>query len=322
LEKGDCRPIFCEVNLTNKCNLRCKWCISENFKRDNQQIQSGAFLQFVKEFAQYGGKAITLSGGGEPTQHKDFVSIVRRSAKYVELGLMTNGAYNNGFTDDIAENFKWVRISLDTLDPYHYKIWKGVNKLPAVIKNIKDLIIADKTKVGINCNIHPDFTIREVDDLVKFLDENKLHYLQFRPIIPRYYKKEKFEYNCKVWEYIFALNHKHITISGDKFVDLTTDNLFPFQGCWGHLLNFVVDCNGDVCVCMYRPNDDRFVFGNISLSSFSDIWNSQQRKDVIRFVTQQLDIPNECQACCKLCELNKAFTFINKSHDTMDINFL
>ena len=30
LKTGDTTPIFMEINPTNVCNLRCKWCINEN----------------------------------------------------------------------------------------------------------------------------------------------------------------------------------------------------------------------------------------------------------------------------------------------------
>jgi len=321
LRTGDCMPVFCEVNLTNTCNLRCQWCISENFKAVRDTIKTEAMLEFAKDFAKAGGKAMTFSGGGEPTLHPEFSKIVNccRQAG-LELGLMTNGAYSNDLNDVIADNMTWVRVSLDTLDRVHYKQWKGIDRLDQVLSNISLLSQRKTVRVGINCNVHNNLTIQEVDDLINALDEYGVSYLQFRPIIPRYFKAETTRLNSRVWSYLATVQDERINYSHDKYSDLVNGVAFPFQACEAHRLSFVVNSNGDVLPCMYHPNDPRFVFGSLYETGFYDIWKSKQRQEVIQFMKQQLDMPHECQLCCKLCELNKLFEFLKT--DGMDVNFL
>ena len=321
LRTGDCMPVFCEVNLTNTCNLQCQWCISENFKHSQDTLQTDAMLRFAKDFAVSGGKAITFSGGGEPTLHPDFTEIIEGCKQAgLEIGLMTNGAYDVELNDVIANNMQWVRFSLDTLDHVHYKQWKGVDRLDQVLANVSILSQKGAAKVGINCNVHKNLTIREVDDLINMLDECGASYLQFRPVIPRYFKSETIELNSRVWNYLSTVQDARINYSLDKYNDLAAGTIFPFSSCEAHRLSFVVNSNGDLLPCMYHPSDPRFVFGNIYNNHFHEIWKSEQRQSTIQFMQHGLDMHRECQLCCKLCELNKLFEFLKTNG--MDVNFL
>jgi radical SAM protein with 4Fe4S-binding SPASM domain len=130
--------------------------------------------------------------------------------------------------------------------------------------------------------------------------------------------------NDAVWTYLNAIEDKSkINLSMDKFKDLGGENeLFPFHSCEGHFFSPILDASGDINVCMYHPNDDRFNFGNINKNNLMDIWNGEKRQQVISFLRSKLDYCSECQVCCKLYELNKFIEFIKYPNPKLDINFL
>ena len=322
LKTGDTTPIFMEINLTNKCNLKCKWCISSN-TRGFESIEINALERFFESFKKIGGKAVTFSGGGEPTLYKEFKRATLSAKKEgLDIGLMTNGNYLKQYKDVIGNNFDWIRFSVDTLDKNNYKKWKGGGSLDNVVSNI----IALKNysvKVGVNCNIGEDLSIYETRELINFVcDNDNADYLQFRPVLPRYFKNEKLNLNDKVWEYLkdFKDNPK-INFSYDKFQDLNTKNTFPFRSCEGHYFEPILDATGEVKVCIYHPKDDRFTFGNIYKNSFNEIWQSNQRQKVIKNV-RKIDYATECQMCCKLTEPNKLIDFLKHPEEVLDKNFL
>ena len=318
LTRGDTNPIEMEVNLTNKCNMACKWCISSNF-RGKESLDAEIFSDFCHDFKAMGGKALVFSGGGEPTCHPDFITFVEIAKNYkLELGLMTNGFYDDSYNEIIGMTFKWVRFSIDTLDEAEYKKWKGINALPQVLDSV-DNLHRFPVKIGINCNIGPEHTIKGVKKFERLL--YYADYIQFRPVLPRYYLKEKIQINKPVWDYLAKCESPIISLSNDKREDLTGKSLFPFRKCEGHFFVPILNADGDVCVCMYHPKDDRFVFGNIYKDDFKTIWKSKQRKRVIEFV-RGLDYKRFCQQCCKLCEINKFLDFINHPEEGVDINFL
>jgi MoaA/NifB/PqqE/SkfB family radical SAM enzyme len=318
---GDTWPIFVEFNLTDKCNLKCEWCISGNC-RSLDSIPYFTAQEFLRDFANSGGKAVTFSGGGEPTLHKDFVHLlIYAHALGLDIGLMTNGVFPETHREYISEYCKWVRISLDTLDHDKYKAWKGVDRVTQVVDNLRWLHSQGKTKVGVNCNISMQHDIQDIEQLLSL--QGICNYIQFRPILPRYYCQENISVNYPVWEYLRLnyQNHPKVNLSDDKFMDLYTENVFPFTTCEGHFFNPVVQANGDVAVCMYHPKDPKYVFGNLKTQSFRQIWKSQRRLEVIQAL-RQVDYKSECQICCKLTELNKFLDFIRNPDVDSDINFL
>jgi radical SAM protein with 4Fe4S-binding SPASM domain len=316
---GDTAPIFMELNLTDKCNLQCSWCISDNRGASNT-LNADALLKFNKEFYEMGGKAVTFSGGGEPTLHRSFIRLAKETKKIgLDLGLMTNGLFNKRLIGVIDDCFKWIRVSVDFVDPKKYKASKGVDGIKIVKDNILNF---KKTKVGVNCNVSSQHEKKDIDNLLYAFD-SRVSYIQFRPVLPRYFKNEKPEINDRIWDYLHDIKeeYENINISLDKYGDLMDLNYFPFDSCEGHFFSPILDANGDVKVCMYHPGKPEFSFGNIYKNSFEEIWKSERRKKVIDFV-RNLDYNKKCQMCCKLCELNKLITFVNNPPEEIDKNFL
>jgi radical SAM protein with 4Fe4S-binding SPASM domain len=317
---GDSRPILCEVNLTNQCRLKCEWCISSNFEGP-ATLEPGPALRFFREFHALGGQAVTFSGGGEPTEHYAF-RVLAQGAKTtgLALGLMTNGAFSETLVSDIGKGFDWLRVSLDTVDPDEYTRWKGVPLVGNVLRNLKELK-RYPVKVGVNVNVTARHTREGVAQLIAEVSD-KADYLQFRPVLPRYYLGEEPETNTDVWDWLKEVTAPvPINLSSDKLNDIETREFFPFRSCDGHVFNPVLDANGDLVSCMYHPGEPEFVFGNIYQNTLREIWSSGRRQTAMRHI-EELDYRESCQICCKLTELNRLLDFIGHPEETPDISFL
>jgi MoaA/NifB/PqqE/SkfB family radical SAM enzyme len=330
LSEGDTSaPIFMEVNLTNRCNLQCSWCISENFT-GLQELDIDAVSYFLWDFADMGGKAVTFAGGGEPTTHPQFEDIAMEAfGAGLDLGLMTNGVYPSQYNNLIGNLFEWVRISLDTINHEKYKKWKGIDAVDQVRSNIKELHDLP-VRVGVNVNVlepqdptEEKMTVKDMVELILGVG-NQCDYIQFRPMMPRYFKKEKLRINWAVWDWLknYAVyQYPEVKLSMDKLDDMSEGNFFPFANCKGHYFNPILDADGSVSVCMYHPRDPRFCFGNIYEKRFKEIWASDKRKEVIQGLSE-VDYSNECQVCCKLTELNKFIEYLDHPEKVVDRNFL
>jgi len=323
MNNGDTTPIFMEVNPTNRCNLKCQWCITEE-ARGREEIEIDPLEGFFTDFYRLGGKAITFSGGGEPTLYPHFERAVSSAKKNaLDLGLMTNGIFKEKYVSLIGENFDWVRFSVDTLNSENYSKWKGVDALKVVQKNIES-IVNFPVRVGVNCNVNKDFSVKEAEELVNWTKNIKADYIQFRPVLPRFFKKgEEPSLNNPVWEYLDSIKstNPQLNLSNDKRQDVGKGYIFPFRSCEGHFFEPILDATGEIKICMYHPRDSRFTFGNIHEKSFEEIWNSEQRKKAIEFV-RSLDYSKNCQMCCKLTEPNKLLDFLKHPEEQQDINFL
>jgi len=121
-------PSFCDLSIaiSNKCNLRCKYCHA-NAGESNEQLDIGAIKSsidyLIDRCNQSSSKLarIQFAGGGEPTLHMDIieeaVSYLRercREHRFIpEVGMATNGMYNEQVADKVIEFFNGVSLSLD-----------------------------------------------------------------------------------------------------------------------------------------------------------------------------------------------------------------
>jgi len=325
LSTGDTTPIFMEIGLTDRCNENCYWCITES-GRDNKngaEIKLQPLLKFFVDFETMGGKALTFCGQGEPTKYPYFIEATSGANEAgLQLGLMTNGVFPKKLIPYIGNCFEWTRFSLDTLDAAKYKEWKELDGVATVLRNVKALG-EYPVKIGINCNIGPNITRQMILDLIAYLEDTpEAAYLQFRPILPRFYKKEEGQLNEAAWKLLDEYrDHPRINLSDDKRAELASGDVFQFRSCEGHFFEPIITALGEVKVCTYHPWDKKLTFGNIYNSSFKEIWESQQRQEAIKYV-RGLNYRQKCQQCCKLAEPNKLIDFLKHPEETKDVNFL
>ena len=126
-------PVHLQLNPTNKCNFSCRICsCSSRDKKLEMGIEE--ILNFCRDAQRLGAKSITVTGGGEPTLHKDFEELITKLKKmHFQLGLVTNGTTTTLFPD-LFKLFTWVRISAtDKLGKNLYKIDRSVDSWLAEI---------------------------------------------------------------------------------------------------------------------------------------------------------------------------------------------
>ncbi|MBA4348511.1 MAG: hypothetical protein C0415_00775 [Thermodesulfovibrio sp.] len=328
LTNGDTFPIHIEINLTNVCNQRCPWCINENVKangRKPEYLNIKRLSMFLANFQSLGGKTITWSGGGEPTCHPEFTEAVEECAKFgLEQALITNGAFDENLVPVISNHMRWIRVSLDAINPEEYKRNKGT-EIDVVIDRIIKLVSTRNSRVtpivGINVNMG-EWNFFDIKNIVLKSEELGVNYVQFRPILGRPYVDAIYgeqltpNFIKTVLPELQLLSQKEksckVIVSKDKFKDLLEPNYGRNYGsCRYHRFFCVLNANGDLSVCMFHLYDKRFVFGNIYNETFEAIWKGEQRKRVVKFCEDGGLNLATCQVCCKGHEINKFLTYLD-----------
>lgn len=288
-------PISVDIHLTNACNLKCSWCTDKEIMRAGKVMNEELVYRLMDEFAD-SGTGVTLEGGGEPTLHKQFSSIVNYGfSKGINLGLITNG------TVDISSEiykFKWVRVSLDSTNANQYKEEKGVDKYNTVIENLKRFSTSrnpEKTFLGVGYVI----TTRNLDgieELINTLDMVGVDYIYFRPveeaedILPSVDDMINLKRNLIKWT-----ENKRIRYLINIYDRVIKDNnKLP---CIAHSLTSIIHADGSVNLCEKRRHDE-IELGNVNESSFSDIWNSEARK-----IASNKLLCADCQNGCDVCRV-------------------
>jgi GTP 3',8-cyclase len=132
---------YLRVSLTDKCNLRCVYCMKEDmvFQPSAELMQDDELFTLTQMFAELGFSKFRLTGG-EPTIRPNIVNIVRHMAGLQgvrEVSMTTNAVLLAGLAQPLAAaGLKRVNISIDTLDPVRFKritrwgnfedVWAGV----------------------------------------------------------------------------------------------------------------------------------------------------------------------------------------------------
>jgi MoaA/NifB/PqqE/SkfB family radical SAM enzyme len=324
---GDPYPVQVEVNISDYCSQSCQWCISTNIRDRpyNLDIDAAGVRNFFQDFKRFGGKAVGWSGGGEPTSHPKFHEALKLvSDARLQQGLLTHGAFRSALIEPIVEYCQWIRISIDTHDPNAYAFWRGAKPtvFNRVVENARSM--AERNAyVGLNMNV-AEWNKDHIENLYDLACSLGVRYLQIRPTLPTPFPHgDELDYlNVSSFKNILARlevlkqRYKHskteLLISYDKFHDVQkpdggrTDLSMGYQGCKAHHMFIVLNCNGDVSVCMYQLFDKRFALGNVYKESLEEIWQSEQRQKVLQFCSHELDHKlHHCQVCCKGHEINK-----------------
>jgi cyclic pyranopterin phosphate synthase len=132
---------YLRISLTDRCNLRCLYCIPEgtSYKPVNRLMQDDEILRLVRLFACLGFDKIRLTGG-EPTLRANLVGIVDSICHLPGIqavSMTTNGILLAPLAKPLAAaGLQRVNISIDTLDPVKFKcitcsgnledVWEGI----------------------------------------------------------------------------------------------------------------------------------------------------------------------------------------------------
>ena len=181
---------YLRISLTDKCNLRCRYCMPEEgvCKRTHQEMMNeDEIVTAVEVAASLGIHKIRLTGG-EPLVKKNIVSICRRVAAVEgirELCLTTNGLLLPQLAKELrAAGVKRLNLSLDTLDPEKYAYITRIGKLEQFQAGLQAALDAGFDKVKINAVLIGGFNDDEIGVLANLTMEYPvdMRFIELMPI--------------------------------------------------------------------------------------------------------------------------------------------
>jgi GTP 3',8-cyclase len=164
------------VSLTDRCNLRCRYCMPrEVFGPDHAFLDREELLHFeeldrlLRVFVALGVTKVRLTGG-EPLLRRDLPNLVRMLAAIDgidDLALTTNGILLPRFAGPLADaGLRRVTVSLDALDdPTFRAVADTAKPVAAVLAGIDAAIAAGLAPVKVNTVLHRGFNDHQLEDL-------------------------------------------------------------------------------------------------------------------------------------------------------------
>ena len=330
-KSGISKPITYELDMTNVCNCRCHFCFGFfNQKKYQVSINIENAKNILRQIKQFGGKAVTFTGGGEPLCNKDTLKAVEYAKKIgLDVGFITNGILlNKENIRIIVKNCTWVRVSLDAATRETYLISHGMNSntFDNVLKNIK-LLTDEKVKqkslitIGVGFLTY-DKTEKEIVDFAKLAKILNVDYAQYRPLLKRFDEKE---FNVKNQDNIIDSIKKAQEYSTNKFsvvssihkyeVISSKDYKRQYEICYGHNFATVIAADMKMYLCCHMRGRAKYCIGDLNKNTLKEIWNSKQRKKVY----ESIDF-KDCPLLCRCDSFNTILYNIKK--DITHVNFL
>ena len=158
LDKYNRRINYMRISVTDRCNLRCVYCMpAEGIKLiPHKEILSfDEIFEVAKVAVSMGVDKIRITGG-EPLVRKNIVELIRMISSLEgvkDFGLTTNGIYLTKYAQQLADaGLHRVNISLDTMNPEKYKQVTRLGDINQVFEGIKAAKKAGLHPVKINLN--------------------------------------------------------------------------------------------------------------------------------------------------------------------------
>ena len=162
---------YLRISLTDKCNLRCRYCMPEEgvCKRGHHEMMNeDEVVTAVEVAASLGIRKIRLTGG-EPLVKRNILSICRRVAAVegiTEVCLTTNGILLPELGKQLREaGVSRLNLSLDTLDPEKYAYITRIGKIQQFQAGLEAALEAGFAKVKINAVLIGGFNDDEIENL-------------------------------------------------------------------------------------------------------------------------------------------------------------
>lgn len=152
---------YLRVSVTDRCNLRCRYCMPEEGVEPYGHDEILSFdetVRLVGIFAGLGVDRVRLTGG-EPLVRKDIEHLAAQVKKVPGvrfLGLTTNGVLLAQRAEALrAAGVDNVNISLDTTNPQHYKLLTRRDEFTAAFAGLQKALKVPFERVKVNCVLSP-----------------------------------------------------------------------------------------------------------------------------------------------------------------------
>lgn len=178
---------YMRISVTDKCNLRCKYCMPDDIKLLPMQeiLTYEEITECCSIAAGLGIRKIKLTGG-EPLVRRQFVKLVgmiKAVPGIEQVTMTTNGVLLAEQIEPLKEaGLDAVNVSLDTLDPAEFAAITGRNEMDKVLTGI-DAAIASGIPVKINTVYRPELKDQTILDLFEYVKNRPID-LRFIEIMP------------------------------------------------------------------------------------------------------------------------------------------
>lgn len=327
LNKGFTKgPLYTEFELTSKCNCNCIFCgVDYCVNKGRGPIAKEDALKIIRDLKKCGNRSIMFAGHGESLLNADSKEIISSASTLMSASVTTNGIALDENNISIINKLKWIRFSINGTNKKNYNMIHNSNSFDKVIENLKNCV-SHKKKMNSKVTIGTQLVLLDenrenIVNLAETLKSCGADYFSIKP-----YSKHPLSKNSLSPDYsdIDNLSKSLLHLENDTFKIIFRTESFKslnksktYEKCFGtHFISFI-DANGDVWECNIFAEDKRFWIGNALKTPFEKIWNGPKRKEVLNFISQDLNL-SECRDLCRMENCNIYLNRLKNPYDHDD----
>ncbi len=151
---------YLRISVTDRCNLRCKYCMPEKgikLLRHGDILSFEEIVSFTRVAVEKGVDKVRITGG-EPLTRKNIAYLIQLLADIdgiKDLSLTTNGILLEEFAKSLKHaGLNRVNVSLDTVDPERYREITRGGDFDRVMQGISAAEKAGLLPIKINCVVN------------------------------------------------------------------------------------------------------------------------------------------------------------------------
>lgn len=147
---------YLRVSLTDRCNLRCVYCMPPEgvrWQAKEELLTDDEMLRVIRCAADVGFTKIRLTGG-EPTLRRNLPDLIREIAALptiTDIAMTTNGVLLSRLAEPLARaGLKRINVSLDTLDADRFRRITRGGRLDLVLEGLEAAEAAGLAPIKLN----------------------------------------------------------------------------------------------------------------------------------------------------------------------------
>lgn len=171
-------PVFCNLALTNKCNLRCEICGSQKYLDETGVIRSHMQLDVFYAVAETLFPfmvEVELNSQGDPLLHPQIEAVLGTIGVYgCDVKVQTNGTlFTDRVIDVLLRQRGKVMLSLDAVGPRFDEVRRGGEWAKAEPQLVKFLRRRDRGRLRVG--VYPTLTRRTIAEALRVVEWSANH---------------------------------------------------------------------------------------------------------------------------------------------------
>ncbi len=181
---------YLRISVTDKCNLRCIYCMPEEGVKllpHREILRIEEIVRIAKIFIDHGVKKIRITGG-ETLVRKGVITLIKELANYMgdrgEVTITTNGTLLEEFGEALVKaGVKRINIGIDSLVPVNFSRMTRRDRFREAIRGVKKALELPFEKVKLNVVVLRNYNFEELEDFLILAREYPLEvrFIEYMP---------------------------------------------------------------------------------------------------------------------------------------------